>query len=194
MRSTSAGCSTFSSAVFLLRRWRRHSYIRELNTDVVAKYSAAATALEQSRGYYVAISSVGAQIRNPGTSDANMSKHAVNRLIEFIVLGSFASVFSFASFADSARRCCCCCCTQSIPECARLRLRPASSVRVCPLRLEPEYSPIKSRCPRRRHSISRPDARIGSLEGPWTSITCILRELTLAESPGTTLQIGTSQR
>ncbi|KAI9449370.1 NAD-P-binding protein [Lactarius psammicola] len=58
-------------------------------------FHAAATALEQSRGYYVAISSVGAQIRNPGTSDANMSKHAVNRLIEFIVL-EYPKVRAFA--------------------------------------------------------------------------------------------------
>jgi NAD(P)-dependent dehydrogenase (short-subunit alcohol dehydrogenase family) len=58
-------------------------------------FRAAATALEQSRGYCVAISSVGAQIRNPGSSDANMSKHAVNRLIEFIVL-EYPRVRAFA--------------------------------------------------------------------------------------------------
>jgi hypothetical protein len=52
----------------------------------VALSSATATALE-SGGYCVAISSVGAQIRNPGSSDANMSKRTVNHLIEFIVLG-----------------------------------------------------------------------------------------------------------
>lgn len=53
--------------------------------------SAAATALEQSGGYFVATSTGGAQVRIPGTSDMNISKHAVNRLIEFIVLGSFFS-------------------------------------------------------------------------------------------------------
>jgi len=58
-------------------------------------FRAAATALEQSRGYYVAISSVGAQVRNPGTSDASMSKHAVNRLIEFITL-EYPTVRAFA--------------------------------------------------------------------------------------------------
>ena len=63
-------------------------------TDFFPLASAAAAALEQSHGYYVAISSVGAQVRNPGTSDANMSKHAVNRLIEFIVLGLFHFVSS----------------------------------------------------------------------------------------------------
>lgn len=36
----------------------------------------------------MAMSSFVAQIRRPGVSDANMSKHAVNRFIEFIVLGS----------------------------------------------------------------------------------------------------------
>jgi hypothetical protein len=56
--------------------------------------SAAATALEQSRGYYVALSSIGAQIRIPGISDMNISKHALNRLIEFIVLGSFLQCLS----------------------------------------------------------------------------------------------------
>jgi NAD(P)-dependent dehydrogenase (short-subunit alcohol dehydrogenase family) len=58
-------------------------------------FRASATALEQSRGYIVAISSVGAQIRNPGSSDANMSKHAVNRLVEFIVL-EYPRVRAFA--------------------------------------------------------------------------------------------------
>ena len=58
--------------------------------------SAAATALEQSHGYYVAISSVGAQVRNPGTSDASMSKHAVNRLIEFITLGPLFFPFGYS--------------------------------------------------------------------------------------------------
>ncbi|KAN0132188.1 hypothetical protein V8E53_009954 [Lactarius tabidus] len=56
---------------------------------------AAATALEQSHGYFVAISGIGAQVRNPGTSDGSMSKHVVNRLIEFIVL-EYPSVRAFA--------------------------------------------------------------------------------------------------
>ncbi|KAN0132192.1 NAD(P)-binding protein [Lactarius tabidus] len=58
-------------------------------------FRAAATALEQSRGYYVAISSIGAQVRIPGISDMNISKHALNRLIEFIVL-EYPSVRAFA--------------------------------------------------------------------------------------------------
>ena len=53
----------------------------------MSSYSAAATALEQSRGYCVAIS--GILVRAPGTSDANVSKHALNRLVEYITLGSF---------------------------------------------------------------------------------------------------------
>ena len=91
-------------------------------TDYVLLASAAATALEQNRGYYVAISSVGAQVRNPGTSDANMSKHAVNRLIEFIVLGPFYSNLSLAEHGTSPDRCN----AQSIPACARLRSRLGS--------------------------------------------------------------------
>jgi NAD(P)-dependent dehydrogenase (short-subunit alcohol dehydrogenase family) len=51
--------------------------------------SAAVRALEKTRGYVVALSSVGAQLRIPGSSDANISKHAVNRLVEFITLGEF---------------------------------------------------------------------------------------------------------
>jgi NAD(P)-dependent dehydrogenase (short-subunit alcohol dehydrogenase family) len=69
----------------------RRLWSSSFGAEVVLSSSAAVTALEQSRGYYVAISSVGAQVRNPGTSDASMSKHVVNRLIEFIVLGSFCS-------------------------------------------------------------------------------------------------------
>ena len=88
-------------------------------TDYVLLASAAATALEQNRGYYVAISSVGAQVRNPGTSDANMSKHAVNRLIEFIVLGPFHSILCHSTTPDR-------CAAQSIPACARLRSRLGS--------------------------------------------------------------------
>lgn len=44
-------------------------------------------ALENTQGYIVVISSAGAQLRVPGASDACISKFAVNRLVEFIVLG-----------------------------------------------------------------------------------------------------------
>jgi NAD(P)-dependent dehydrogenase (short-subunit alcohol dehydrogenase family) len=44
-------------------------------------------ALENTQGYIVIISSAGAQLRVPGASDACISKFAVNRLVEFIVLG-----------------------------------------------------------------------------------------------------------
>ena len=43
--------------------------------------------MENTQGYIVVISSVGAQLRVPGASDACISKFAVNRLVEFIVLG-----------------------------------------------------------------------------------------------------------
>ena len=43
--------------------------------------------MENTQGYIVVISSSGAQLRVPGASDACISKFAVNRLVEFIVLG-----------------------------------------------------------------------------------------------------------
>ncbi|KAI0249102.1 NAD-P-binding protein [Lactifluus subvellereus] len=56
---------------------------------------AAIPALEKTQGHFVAISSVGAQLRIPGSSDANISKHAVNRLVEFVSL-EYPSVRAFA--------------------------------------------------------------------------------------------------
>jgi hypothetical protein len=119
--------------------------------------SAAATALEQSRGCYVAISSVGAQVRIPGISDMNISKHALNRFIEFIVLGSFLFTYFAWSLIASV--------VQSIPACVHLRSRPGSSVRVCMSRLESERPSIRSSCPQQRHSTSRLGARTGFPEG-----------------------------
>ena len=43
--------------------------------------------MEKTQGYIVALSSIGAQLRFPGASDGCISKHAVNRLVEFVVLG-----------------------------------------------------------------------------------------------------------
>jgi NAD(P)-dependent dehydrogenase (short-subunit alcohol dehydrogenase family) len=43
--------------------------------------------LEKTQGYIVAITSLGAQLRVPGGSDGCITKHAVNRLVEFIALG-----------------------------------------------------------------------------------------------------------
>ncbi|KAF8469860.1 NAD-P-binding protein [Russula ochroleuca] len=57
--------------------------------------SAAVPALEKTQGYIVVISSSGAQLRFPGASDACISKLAVNRLVEFIVL-EHLSVRAFA--------------------------------------------------------------------------------------------------
>jgi NAD(P)-dependent dehydrogenase (short-subunit alcohol dehydrogenase family) len=50
-------------------------------------FSAALPALEETQGYIVAISSIGAQLRFPGASDGCISKYAINRLVEFIALG-----------------------------------------------------------------------------------------------------------
>jgi hypothetical protein len=124
--------------------------------------SATAAALELSRGYFVATSSGGAQVRIPGTSDMNISKHAVNRLIEFIVLGSVCS-FCVGKHRLIA------CAAQNTLACERLRSRPASSARDCSSKLESESPSIQSRFPRQRRSISRLGARTGFLEGSWTT-------------------------
>jgi NAD(P)-dependent dehydrogenase (short-subunit alcohol dehydrogenase family) len=57
--------------------------------------SAAVPALEDTQGYIVALSSLGAQLRVPGGSDGCISKHAVNRLVEFVAL-EHPSIRTFA--------------------------------------------------------------------------------------------------
>ena len=153
LRLMSAGCSISSGAP-------RVSLITEISfaAEVVPSFSAAVLALEQSHGYFVAISSVGAQVRNPGTSDASMSKHVVNRLIEFIALGSS---YPFCVGNHSLIPCA----AQNTPACVRLCSRLASSARDCSLRLELESPLIQSRFPRQRHSISHLGARTGFPEG-----------------------------
>jgi len=46
--------------------------------------SASVTALQAPNGYFIAITSTGARV--PGASDYCVSKHALNRLIEFVAL------------------------------------------------------------------------------------------------------------
>ncbi|KAI0298255.1 NAD-P-binding protein [Russula brevipes] len=59
----------------------------EVNVRGVFNFiSAALPALESTQGYIIAISSLGAQVRFPGASDACISKHAINRLVEFVTL------------------------------------------------------------------------------------------------------------
>ena len=53
----------------------------------VPRSSATVTALQASNGYFIAIASTGAQLRVPGASDYCISKHALNRLVEFVALG-----------------------------------------------------------------------------------------------------------
>ena len=155
-RLMSAGCSISSSAP-------RVSLIAEIPfvAEVVPSSSAAVLALEQSHGYFVAISSVGAQVRNPGTSDASMSKHVVNRLIEFIVLG-LTCLFCVVKHSLIPYA------TQNTPACVRLCSLLASSARDCSLRPVSESPSIQSRFLRQRHSISHPGARTGFPEGAWT--------------------------
>lgn len=61
----------------------------------ITPISAALPALESTQGYIVAIASLGGQLRFPGASDGCISKHAVNRLVEFIVLGKVPINFIF---------------------------------------------------------------------------------------------------
>jgi NAD(P)-dependent dehydrogenase (short-subunit alcohol dehydrogenase family) len=60
--------------------------------------SAAVPALEKTQGYIIAISSIGAQLRFPGASDGCITKHAVNRLVEFIILGKIPVSLPFSTF------------------------------------------------------------------------------------------------
>ena len=53
----------------------------------VPRSSASVTALQATNGYFIATTSTGAQLRVPGASDYCVSKHALNRLIEFVALG-----------------------------------------------------------------------------------------------------------
>ncbi|KAI0245723.1 hypothetical protein BJV78DRAFT_1137240, partial [Lactifluus subvellereus] len=47
---------------------------------------ASVLALQASKGYFIAVSSVGAQLCVPGASDYCISKYALNRLVEFIAV------------------------------------------------------------------------------------------------------------
>ncbi|KAI0267634.1 NAD-P-binding protein [Gloeopeniophorella convolvens] len=61
--------------------------IMEINLRGVFNFvRAALPGLQQTNGYIFALSSAGAQIRFPGSSDYSISKFAVNRLVEYIVL------------------------------------------------------------------------------------------------------------
>ncbi|KZV63751.1 NAD-P-binding protein [Peniophora sp. CONT] len=57
--------------------------------------SPALKHLKETNGYVIALSSIGAQLRNVGSSDSGISKLALNRLIEFIAL-EYSGVRAFA--------------------------------------------------------------------------------------------------
>ncbi|KZV60411.1 NAD-P-binding protein [Peniophora sp. CONT] len=52
--------------------------------------------LKKAEGYFIAVTSIGAQFRSPNCSDYQTSKHAINRLVELIALENTAirGVFS----------------------------------------------------------------------------------------------------
>jgi NAD(P)-dependent dehydrogenase (short-subunit alcohol dehydrogenase family) len=66
-----------------------HSLFAHPPFKTITTSSAAVLALEKTQGYIVVISSGGAQLRIPGGSDPCISKFAVNRLVEYVVLGNF---------------------------------------------------------------------------------------------------------
>ncbi|VDC05468.1 unnamed protein product [Peniophora sp. CBMAI 1063] len=60
---------------------------RTFEINVLGVYNTIKPALKFLRkveGYFIAVTSTGAQLRTPGASDYDTSKHAVNRLVEFI--------------------------------------------------------------------------------------------------------------
>ena len=97
----------------------------------------------------------------------NISKHALNHLVEFIVIGSFylKCIDTENLIASSAT-------AQSIAACTRLRSRLASSLRVCMSRLELKQYSIQLSYLKQRLSISHLDARTGFLEGLSTRSYC----------------------
>ncbi|KZV96871.1 NAD(P)-binding protein, partial [Exidia glandulosa HHB12029] len=50
---------------------------------------ASAKYLRETNGYFIALTSIAAQWRIPGGSAYGVSKHAINRLIEFIAQGTY---------------------------------------------------------------------------------------------------------
>jgi len=73
----------YSNLFFL--PWQTYFCCLHLQNKITS--SAAVPVLEETQGYIIAISSMGAQLRLSGASDGCITKHAVNRLVEFIVLG-----------------------------------------------------------------------------------------------------------
>ncbi|KZV70816.1 NAD-P-binding protein [Peniophora sp. CONT] len=66
---------------------------RTFEVNVLGVYNTVRSAtkhLGEAKGYFIAVSSIGAQGRWPGGSDYQTSKHAVNRLVEFIAQGNLA--------------------------------------------------------------------------------------------------------
>jgi len=59
---------------------------RDMALHLMLRPSAPVTALQAPNGYFIAITSTGAQLRVPGASDYCVLKHALNRLIEFVAL------------------------------------------------------------------------------------------------------------
>jgi hypothetical protein len=86
-------------------------------------FSPSVPALQASKGYFIVVSSVGAQLRVPGASDYCISKHAVNRLVEFIAVGEFGLLASIRKTSiDSEFR-------KNIRRSRRSRCIPARSIR-----------------------------------------------------------------
>ncbi|VDC03296.1 unnamed protein product [Peniophora sp. CBMAI 1063] len=76
-----------------VRQWWNTMEVNVLGT--LNFVSPALEHLRKTSGYVVALSSIGAQLRNIGSSDSGISKLALNRLAEFIAL-EYKEVHAFA--------------------------------------------------------------------------------------------------
>ena len=135
--------------------------------------------MEKTQGYIVALSSIGAQLRFPGASDGCISKHAVNRLVEFVVLGEknpssyprsfqvrFRETDDFKKQLQNYR-------TQSTRASARSRWHQARSLHASQPKRVPLVTgawapPTRLRSPLRPCSILLPAVLTGFLDGSYT--------------------------
>ena len=173
-RSTSAGSSTLSGIFYftvLILIQTRSVLADTLKTTA---FSVALPALEMTQGYIIAITSLGGQLRVPGGSDGCISKHAVNRLVEFVALGkkppSLSSFRRKKLIAKSP--------TQSTRASARSRwhqaifLRASRSRRAPLVLMEKEGLGLpltRLRSPPQRCSILLLAVLTGFLDGSYTS-------------------------
>ncbi|VDC05478.1 unnamed protein product [Peniophora sp. CBMAI 1063] len=72
-----------------MRERKSADWWRTFEINLLGTYNTVQPALKhlvKADGYVVAVTSIGAQLRSPNGSDYQMSKHALNRLVELIAL------------------------------------------------------------------------------------------------------------